>query len=135
VRVDLKRQWLLIKTLLSDENARVQLMLCSRDVEALLIDYARARGEPDAIVWQAEMVLIEPGDSLPHDDHIHLRIACTPEESVAGCAGGGPYWEWLPALPALSDGSWLKELASDAPPPADDSWHADGQSQNLTSSL
>jgi hypothetical protein len=95
-------------------------------------------------VWQAETVLMEPGDSLPHDDHIHLRIACTPEESVAGCAGGGPYWEWLPALPTLDDPSWLKELASDTPPsddgladdrPADNSPHADGQSQTLTSAL
>lgn len=138
VRIDLERQWLLIKTLLSDETARVQLMLCSREVEALLIDYARARGEPDRIVWQAETVLMEPGDSLPHDDHIHLRIACTPEETVAGCEGGGPYWGWLPPLPALDDQSWLKELAKEAPPP-DDGAPLDAsqkqQGQELSSAL
>ncbi|HMJ14366.1 MAG TPA: hypothetical protein VK524_23280, partial [Polyangiaceae bacterium] len=66
-------------------------------IEALLIDYAIARGENLSLVWQAETVLLQPGDSAPHDDHIHVRIACTPEEAVLGCEGGGPLWEWLPA--------------------------------------
>jgi hypothetical protein len=30
---------------------------------------------------------------------MHLRTACTPEEAVIGCEGGGPYWPWLPPLP------------------------------------
>jgi penicillin-insensitive murein endopeptidase len=132
VRLDIPRQWLLIRTLLLDPQARVQLMLCSREIEALLIDYARARGEPDSLVWQAETVLIEPGDSLPHDDHIHLRIACLPEETPAGCEGGGPYWEWLPPLPQLgSDPDWLRELARDEPPKVE---HAPTSSLKLTSS-
>jgi len=50
----------------------------------------------------AENVLQEPAESLPHDDHLHLRIACSPEASVQGCEAGGPYWSWLPALPAES---------------------------------
>ena len=33
---------------------------------------------------------LQPGDSLPHDDHFHLRVACSPEEAQAGCSGGGP---------------------------------------------
>jgi penicillin-insensitive murein endopeptidase len=55
------------------------------------------------LVWHAETVLMQPGDSLAHDDHIHMRIACTPEELVLGCEGGGPRWEWLPAAPAPGD--------------------------------
>jgi penicillin-insensitive murein endopeptidase len=43
--------------------------------------------------------MLQPADSLPHDDHLHLRTACTPDEAVVGCEGGGPYWSWLPALP------------------------------------
>jgi len=27
---------------------------------------------------------------------LHLRIACSPDASVQGCEGGGPYWSWLP---------------------------------------
>jgi len=128
VRLDLERQWLLVRTLVSSEPAAVQLMFISRAIEALLIDYARARGEPLELLWRAETVMLEPLDSTPHDDHIHLRIACTPEEAVYGCDGGGPYWEWLPALPALSplgesefaeiareDSFLLEELVAEAP--------------------
>ena len=50
---------------------------------------------------QAESVLLQPGDSSAHDDHLHLRLACTPDEAIAGCLGGGPYWPWLPQLPQL----------------------------------
>lgn len=104
VRLDVEREWLLVKELLGEVGLDVQWMFCSRAVEALLVDYARARGEPPALVWRAETVLMEPGDSLAHDDHIHLRIACSPEETLLGCEGGGPRWEWLPGLPRLPEG-------------------------------
>jgi penicillin-insensitive murein DD-endopeptidase len=116
VRLDVAREWLLVKTLLTSTDIDVQWMFCSREVEALLVDYARARGEPLPLVWHAETVLMEPGDSLAHDDHIHMRIACSPEETVLGCEGGGPRWEWLPPLPVLgeSEGN-LYEAVDDDP--------------------
>jgi penicillin-insensitive murein DD-endopeptidase len=100
VRLDLARQWLLIKALLTTARANVQWMFISLPVEALITDYARARGEEAELVWHAETVMLQPKDSLPHDDHLHLRTACTPDEMVLGCEGGGPYWPWLPSLPA-----------------------------------
>lgn len=117
VRLDLERQWLLIRELILDDHALVQWMFMSRELEALVVDYARARGEDLELVWRAETVMLQPGDSAPHDDHIHLRIACTPEEAVVGCAGGGPYWEWLPALPRLDDpdGILLDTIAREDP--------------------
>jgi penicillin-insensitive murein endopeptidase len=30
-----------------------------------------------------------------HDDHIHVRTACSPEEEVAGCQNIGPRRPWL----------------------------------------
>jgi penicillin-insensitive murein endopeptidase len=104
VRLDLAREWLLVKSLLASPHVQVEWMFCSRDVEALLIDYARALGEPYDLVYRAETVLIQPTDSLAHDDHIHMRIACTPDEAVLGCEGGGPRWEWLAPLPELPPG-------------------------------
>jgi penicillin-insensitive murein endopeptidase len=100
-RLDIPRQWAVVKAMLQSKRIHVQWMFCSRWVEALLIDYARARGEDDELVWRAESVMLQPKDSLPHDDHIHMRISCTPETSLTGCAGGGPYWEWLPQSPSL----------------------------------
>lgn len=99
--LDVERQWFTVKAFLQSPHIDVQWMFCSRWVEALLIEYARARGEPDDLVWRAQNVMLQPADSLPHDDHIHLRVACSPAETLNGCAGGGPYWEWLPELPQL----------------------------------
>jgi penicillin-insensitive murein endopeptidase len=76
-------------------------MFLARWLEALIIEHARARGEDPELVWHAETVLLQPGDSSAHSDHIHLRIACSPGEAVEGCQGGGPYWPWIPPLPQL----------------------------------
>lgn len=117
VQLDVAREWLLIKKLLSSPELGVQFMFISRPIEALITDYARARGEPLELVYHAQTVMLQPGDSLPHDDHLHLRIACSPEELQAGCSGGGPYWEWLPPVPpsaGLND-ALLAEIAADDP--------------------
>jgi penicillin-insensitive murein endopeptidase len=116
LQLDLPRQWLLLKALLTDPEIDVQWLFCSAPVEALLIEYARARQEPPDLVWHAETVLLQPGDSLAHDDHIHMRVACRPDEMVAGCQGGGPHWEWLPPIPRLLVGDdWLYEIAASDP--------------------
>jgi penicillin-insensitive murein DD-endopeptidase len=99
VRLDVPREWALIRTLLLSPDANVQWMFISAPIEALLTEYARARGEDNTLLWHAESVMLQPVDSLPHDDHLHLRTACMPDESVVGCEGGGPYWPWLPPLP------------------------------------
>jgi penicillin-insensitive murein DD-endopeptidase len=108
VRLDVPREWLLVKSLMTSPEANVQWMFISAPLEALLTEYARARGESPELIWHAETVMLQPADSLPHDDHLHLRTACTPEEALVGCEGGGPYWPWLPALP------------TSAPPESDD---------------
>jgi penicillin-insensitive murein endopeptidase len=100
VRLDVPREWLLIKTLLSMPEANVQWMFISAPLEAILTEYARARGEDFDLIWRAETVMLQPVDSLPHDDHLHLRTACTPDEAIVGCEGGGPYWPWLAPLPS-----------------------------------
>lgn len=107
VRLDVPRQWLLVKSLL--RTLDVQWMFVSSTVEALLIDHALASGDDAELLWRAQTVMQEPPDSLPHDDHLHLRIACSPAARVRGCAGGGPYWSWLPAPPGL----WSVDELSD----------------------
>src|SRR5258706_8747256 len=116
VRLDVERQWRLVKELVASPKT-VQWLFVSRGIEALLVDYARARGEEPYLIWRAESMMLEPGDSTPHDDHVHLRIACLDEETLAGCEGGGPHWTWLgpePELPEL-DPKTLGEIARDDP--------------------
>ena len=120
VRVDLEREWQLVKALVTSKVANVQWLFFARWLEALVIEYARARGEDEELVWYAESVLLQPGDSAAHDDHLHLRIACTPDEAVAGCLGGGPYWPWLPGLPQLTpppDAELARAIIGDLLPP------------------
>jgi penicillin-insensitive murein endopeptidase len=101
VRLDVARQWLLIKTLLSSEQLEVQWLYSSSVVEALVIRHASAEGEADELIHRASVVMQEPADGLSHDDHMHLRIACSPEARVRGCEGGGPHWSWLGVPPWL----------------------------------
>lgn len=100
--IDIPRQWLLFRTLLTDPEADVQFLFMSRLLEARVIEYAKAKETDLALVWHAQTVMLQPGDSLPHADHVHIRIACKPEESVHGCTGGGPHWPWLVDFPRLS---------------------------------
>ena len=102
LRIDLERQWLLVKALVASRDAHVQWIFVAHWLEAQIIEYARARGEDPELVWHAETVLLQPRDSAAHDDHVHVRIACTAEEAVAGCEGGGPRWPWLDPLPELA---------------------------------
>lgn len=115
--LDVERQWQVVRGLLTDENALVQWLFCATWIEAMLIEYARALGEPDELVWRAQTVLLQPADSLPHDDHLHLRVGCSPEQAVTGCMGGGPHWEWFPPLPVLEEISEqeLAQLMADDP--------------------
>lgn len=123
--LDLERQWLLIRTLLLDEEVDVQFLFMSRELEAQIMRYALAKETDWELLWHAETVMLQPGDSLPHADHIHMRIACRPEEAVAGCTGGGPHWPWLNPLPFLSVplDDMLAQIRLDDPfelPPLDD---------------
>jgi penicillin-insensitive murein DD-endopeptidase len=99
VRLDVAREWQLIKALLSSDVLDVQWLYASLAVEELLIEHAIGQGDDAELVWRAQTVLLEPLDALPHDDHLHLRIACPAGTAVQGCEGGGPYWSWL-ASPA-----------------------------------
>ena len=48
----------------------------------------------DKIIGVIYVGTLRPGTY--NDDHVHMRIACAPEEAAAGCSGGGPRWQWLP---------------------------------------
>lgn len=98
LRFDVERQWLLVKTLVEDEEARVQWIFASENVEAMLIEWARARGEPAETIARAMDVMLRPRPGGEHDDHVHVRTACTPEEIVAGCEHTGPVRAWIEAI-------------------------------------
>lgn len=106
VRIDLERNWLLVKALMQAPSSDIMWLFVSNPIKALLTEYALARGEDPVLVWQAENVMHQPKNALPHDDHFHVRIMCPPGSGVHGCEEGGPYWPWLPPQPRLE---WPEE--------------------------
>ncbi|HTJ83926.1 MAG TPA: penicillin-insensitive murein endopeptidase [Polyangiaceae bacterium] len=110
-RIDVDRTWLLAKALLTQADVDIQWIFVSRPVEAMLIEHARALGEDPEILYRAETVFAQPSDSTPHDDHFHVRIACTADEAVAGCEGGPRRpWQSGPEPLELSDRDLLEAL-------------------------
>jgi penicillin-insensitive murein DD-endopeptidase len=109
LRFDVEREWILVRSLIENPEARIQWMFCNHAIEAMLIEWARARGEPDEIVWRAEQLLLEPHPGGAHDDHIHVRTACDSADIVSGCVPFGPERPWLTlsAPPRLPDDTEL----------------------------
>jgi penicillin-insensitive murein DD-endopeptidase len=114
LRFDVEREWLLVKALLTDDDARIQWVFASRTVEALLLEWAQARGESGEVMVRAQEALLQPVPGGVHDDHVHVRTQCAPDEIAAGCEPTGPARHWIGGLaadraPAASD----EELALD----------------------
>jgi penicillin-insensitive murein endopeptidase len=104
LRLDLEREWLLVRALLEDPDARIQWIFVSDVVQAMLLEWALARGEPAEIVRRAQVVMLQPNPGGVHDDHLHVRTTCSVDEMVAGCETIGPRRAWL---------------SYDSPPPGD----------------
>jgi penicillin-insensitive murein endopeptidase len=98
LRFDVERTWLLVKALVEDADARVQWVFANRNVEALLVQWGRARGDRGETIVRALDVMLEPHPGGPHDDHVHVRTACSPAEIVSGCEPTGPLRPWIDAL-------------------------------------
>jgi penicillin-insensitive murein endopeptidase len=75
-RFDLARNWLLIEQMLTDPAARVSHVFIAEPIRQRLLAYARTRGVSRALLDRAQIVLMQPTASLPHDDHFHVRISC-----------------------------------------------------------
>jgi penicillin-insensitive murein endopeptidase len=95
VRFDVAKNWELAKTLIESPYAQVMWLFVSNPLKSLLIEYAVAKGEDPELIWEAENILHQPTNSLPHNDHFHMRIVCPDRLGPAGCEPGGPVWPWL----------------------------------------
>ena len=86
---DMPRNWLLVRSLVEDPTIDVEYLFISERLREKMIDYARTIGEPPEVVHRAAVALRQPVGALPHDDHLHLRIRCTPTDAALGCVEEG----------------------------------------------
>ncbi len=89
VQFDVKANWLLVATLLDNPVAEVQYIFIQEDLRQMLLAHAREAGASRGLLARAREVMMQPGDSAPHDDHMHVRIYCPKNDLSAGCQDAG----------------------------------------------
>ena len=93
-RLDLARNWAFVRAMLNSPEAELQYLITSPGIEKQLLRHAQAIGEPAYLIHRAERMMMLPSWAKPHDNHVHLRVLCSPEDWHAGCRNGGPVWPW-----------------------------------------
>jgi penicillin-insensitive murein DD-endopeptidase len=91
---DVRRNWALVRALLTEPRIEVQYLFINLRLKERLLTYAAEQGEDPALLDRAEALLRQPGDSLPHDDHLHVRIYCAQDDRAFGCTDRGPVRWW-----------------------------------------
>jgi hypothetical protein len=95
LRFDIVRNWELVRALLLDKSIQVQHLFIYQPLADLLIDYANSSTEPRWLVERAKVVLKQPMNSSPHDDHFHVRLYCSRDDRLLGCLNTGPIHGWI----------------------------------------
>jgi penicillin-insensitive murein endopeptidase len=90
ITVDVARTWLLVKELLTAPEAPVQWVFMYQPLANLVIEHATKIGEPEVLIARARKAVRQPGDSAPHNDHIHVRVYCSTADKLYGCRDIGP---------------------------------------------
>lgn len=95
LRLDLERNWSLLRTLIASRRPAVQYIFISNPIKELLLKWAQGRGEHPTILRRARLIMRQPSDSAAHDDHMHVRTFCSAGDLAAGCIDGGTRWRWV----------------------------------------
>lgn len=126
ITVDVPRTWQLVRELLTANEAYVQYIFTYRPIAEKLFEHATSIGEPEYLVTRAMKAVKQPGDSAPHNDHMHVRIYCPPSDRMFGCEDIGP-------LDLLAEREVEARKTVDAialalplPPEVEDDDHGDG---------
>jgi penicillin-insensitive murein endopeptidase len=81
-RFDAARMWTVVRALLAAPGPGIAHIFIYAPLREQMLDHARAIGEPEGVIDYAALVMSQPSDSAPHDDHLHVRILCQPTDGV-----------------------------------------------------
>lgn len=79
---DAERTWTVVRALVEAPGPGVANVFLYAPLRDLVLDHARASGAPDSVIDLAGLMLAQPGDSAPHDDHMHVRIYCSTSDDT-----------------------------------------------------
>lgn len=93
VRLDAPRTFRFVQALLEGPfGDQVQRIFVAEHVRTLLMEHAERARVPRAVLDRFAAITCQPG--YPHDDHLHIRFHCTPEDMAAGCEDSPPIYPW-----------------------------------------
>jgi penicillin-insensitive murein DD-endopeptidase len=92
VHLDVARTFRFVRALLEDPEASVQRIFVVEHVRAMLLAEADRSHAPQALIARLSDVTCQP--SYPHDDHLHVRWFCSPEDLRQGCEDAAPLYPW-----------------------------------------
>jgi penicillin-insensitive murein endopeptidase len=92
VHFDAPRTWRFVEALLGDPEAEVQRIFVVEHLRTKLLNAAKEQKAPADVVARFADVTCQP--SYPHDDHLHVRWYCTPEDLGQGCEDLPPIYPW-----------------------------------------
>ena len=92
VRIDVPRTWAFVASLVGDERNHIGRIFVVEHVRAMLLDEGERVGASKALLERAGHLMCQPG--FPHDDHMHIRFFCSPDDIEAGCLDTAPIFPW-----------------------------------------
>jgi penicillin-insensitive murein endopeptidase len=99
-RLDVRRTWRFVQALLERDGEQVQRIFLVEHVRAMLLAHAERMHAPVKLRDRFADLTCQP--ETPHDDHMHVRLFCTPEDIGQGCWDKPPIYPWhRAALKAL----------------------------------
>ncbi len=90
ITVDIGRTWLLVRELVTAHEATVQWVFMYEPIAQKVIEHAVTSHEPEELIARVRLALKQPGDSAPHNDHMHVRVYCSDRDRAFGCVDIGP---------------------------------------------
>lgn len=95
VQLDAARTWQFVASLIQVAADNLQRIFVVEHVRSMLLAEAARVHAPKDVVARFADITCQP--EAPHDDHLHIRLFCTPEDMAAGCLDGTPTYPFRTA--------------------------------------
>jgi len=89
VQLDVPGLTAVVRALVEQESVGIRHLFIARGLRQMVLDHAESAGIQKMTVRRMAQLLKQPRGSLPHNDHLHLRIRCAPDDIIEGCSDMG----------------------------------------------